>query len=143
MKQMTDRERKLIWALHDACNRLDRARTFIENKSLGNDILKHDGRLEYVLRSDSLRKVLKECKTNQIIVTKIDDSTLTRIDVRYVVRVELLNDDLPMGNFSFNARKSKNLESAWKTVGEVSDTLDKYGIDYEVVDETGEDRESV
>lgn len=138
MKQMTDREKELTQALHDACSCLDRARTFIEDKSKGSEIMRYDKRLTYVLRSGPIREVLKKYRKNQIIITKIDDSTLTRVDIRYVVRLELLNDGLPGGMFSFMATDTNNLERAWLTVKEVSDTIEMYGIDYEVVDETYE-----
>lgn len=137
VKRLVKEKDELAEALAQACSKLNHALTLVENKSVGKDILKYDKRLSRILNTEKLEEVLKRHKTNQIMIRKINNSTLTRIDIRYDVRVCLITDS---EEFYFTATSSycTDYGEALRVAEKTSRVLEFHGIEHEILNKTGE-----
>lgn len=143
IEQLKRENRELKEALAGACTKMSRAVKNVEDNF-------HLGRLERILDSSKYRKLLRELMGNEVIIRKVNDSTLTSVDIRYEVIVKLLTgfDSERVGvidnRFVLNAASPfcRDRDEAMRVVQGVGDMLEYQGIKYEILDETGEDDES-
>lgn len=141
MERMTKRELELMEGMVLACSKLERVKTMLEDKQVGKEILDKNRRLDRILDTRQLKDIISRNKRNVIRIRKLDDSTLTRVDRYYTITVKLLNENIPMGHFSFDAAgyEVKDKDEAWRIAEKASETLKLYGIDHELIDETDDE----